>query len=285
MSLTPEDWADAALEALADGGPRAIAIEPLARRVGMSKGSFYHHFKGKAQLQDAMLLRFAERATDAVIRQTDARSADPRARLERLSWLVFAPNPEHDRIEAALRAWAGTEAKVAEVLSKVDQRRLAYVRELLVAAGLPNEVAQARAELMYRALIGEFTWTSMGGDSLSSLALRELLVMLQCPPGAEGEPMFALPPDLHLYKRTPDFDQDSVPKGLLGRHNTREGVWGRIVMASGRLHYVVEGGPSWMLEPGVVGIVQPQQWHHVEPVGACRFHVEFLKAQDPAQTS
>ena len=91
--------------------------------------------------------------------------------------------------------------------------------------------------------------------------------------------MPTLPADAEVYKRTRSFDQDTIPAGLRGRHDTRAGVWGRIVVEAGRLRYATlepeERG--WILRPGVTGVIAPCQPHLVAPVGEVRFHVEFLR--------
>ncbi len=92
--------------------------------------------------------------------------------------------------------------------------------------------------------------------------------------------MKPLPPDVVAYKRTPDFTQHTVPAGLLRAHTTKAGVWGRIVVVSGALHYRILGDApeECVLVPGHDGIVEPQVPHEVAPVGDVQFHVEFLKA-------
>ena len=96
-----------------------------------------------------------------------------------------------------------------------------------------------------------------------------------------------LPEGLSVYKRTPTFTETSVPRGLLCDHSTKEGVWGLIRVEEGRLLYVVtdcrRNGPEIILAAdGVPGIVEPTITHRVEPLGAVRFHVEFLRSH--AQT-
>lgn len=91
--------------------------------------------------------------------------------------------------------------------------------------------------------------------------------------------MPALPDGLSAYKATKTFDAESVPKGLLSDHTTKTGTWARIIVEEGRLLYTIHQ-ESWVLQPGVVGIVEPTVPHRVAPQGAVRFHVEFLKELD-----
>lgn len=91
--------------------------------------------------------------------------------------------------------------------------------------------------------------------------------------------MRSLPDGLSAYKRTREFDENTLPAGLRANHRTREGVWGRIVVLEGRLRYTIERVPSEVhdLEPGAVGVVEPGVPHRVEAMGAVRFYVEFLR--------
>jgi tellurite resistance-related uncharacterized protein len=93
----------------------------------------------------------------------------------------------------------------------------------------------------------------------------------------------ALPDDLAAYRRTPVFDQDSLPPGLRRQHSTKEGVWGLIVVLEGRLLYRLLDPPSErILDPQTSGVVQPAQPHEVEPLGPVRFYVEFYGDAVPA---
>lgn len=88
----------------------------------------------------------------------------------------------------------------------------------------------------------------------------------------------SLPEGLAAYKRTPIFTEETVPKGLLNDHNTKAGVWGQIHVESGQLNYVVAStGHSYILVPGTVGTVIPEERHHIESVGPVQFFVEFWR--------
>ncbi len=92
--------------------------------------------------------------------------------------------------------------------------------------------------------------------------------------------MKPLPPDVQVYKRTPDFTEATVPAGLLKSHQTRAGTWGRIQVTAGALRYrILEPTvEEHLLTPGQPGIVEPQVLHEVAPQGAVTFYVEFLQA-------
>jgi|AP45_3_1055517.scaffolds.fasta_scaffold12095_2 tellurite resistance-related uncharacterized protein len=91
--------------------------------------------------------------------------------------------------------------------------------------------------------------------------------------------MNTLPEDVVAYKQTRTFDTNTTPAGLLGEHSTRAGVWGRLIVLEGRLHYTIFKPIEevHVLEAGDVGIIAPEQPHKVALEEGTRFMVEFLK--------
>ena len=90
-----------------------------------------------------------------------------------------------------------------------------------------------------------------------------------------------LPEGAVAYKRTPEFDERTMPDGLRRDHTTRAGTWGRLHVVAGRLRYCVdEPVPrEQLLDPATPGIIPPEVRHHVEPLAGepVRFFVEFLR--------
>lgn len=86
-----------------------------------------------------------------------------------------------------------------------------------------------------------------------------------------------LPDNVTAYKRTPTFDQYTLPAGLRREHRTKAGVWALIHVQEGSLRYRVLDPPGEeILVPGKPGVVRPEQPHEVEPLGAIRMFVEFF---------
>lgn len=82
------------------------------------------------------------------------------------------------------------------------------------------------------------------------------------------------------YRATPVFTQDTLPPALRSAHSTKAGVWGVIRVLEGQLRYRIEtDDEDQLLTPGVVGLVKPQERHHVEPIGQIRMQVEFYDHQ------
>lgn len=150
-TLTSQDWADAALVAISERGLAGVAVEPLAARLGATKGSFYWHFPNRDALVEAALRRWEEVCTEDIIVFVEA-EPDPRFRLHRLLDRATASASE-DRLELALLASAKHPA-VAAVLSRVTERRIAYTSKLFEDLGFTPSEAQERGLLAYCAHLG-----------------------------------------------------------------------------------------------------------------------------------
>lgn len=89
--------------------------------------------------------------------------------------------------------------------------------------------------------------------------------------------MKLLPDHVIPYKRTPEFTEESVPSGLLHAHQTKESVWGKIVVLEGALQYTINGPETEVvvLDSNTFGVVEPTVLHEVKPLGKVRFYVEF----------
>lgn len=149
--LTADDWAAAALEAMARGGLAAVAVEPIAAQLGATKGSFYWHFANRDALIAAALKRWETDHTEAVIRMVDA-EPDPLQRLRSLLIAVIEAT-EHDLLEVAVLSTAD-HPLVAPVLARVTERRISYTAELFGGLGFSPAEARDRGLLAFTAYLG-----------------------------------------------------------------------------------------------------------------------------------
>ena len=163
-ALKAEDWVGAARAAMAEGGIEAVAVEPLARRLGVTKGSFYWHFKDRRALLEATLARWEEESTEARI-SASRRISDPRERLIRLGEEVFGDAPLEGGESGKLLLDRGVELAISDAaddaivrpfLRRVTEHRIGYLEESFRELGLPKEEAWYRALLIYVAHAGAF---------------------------------------------------------------------------------------------------------------------------------
>jgi AcrR family transcriptional regulator len=159
-SLTAGAWTEAALEALARGGVAAVAVEPIAKALGATKGSFYWHFSDRSALLASALELWEKRDTDRVIAAVDD-AQDVATRLRSLLRLAFTSAVQDTPpaqggaggVELALQA-STSHPLVAPVLARVTTRRLEFLTALYAELGLSRAGARDRALLAYTAFLG-----------------------------------------------------------------------------------------------------------------------------------
>lgn len=151
QNLTADDWAEAALEAMAAGGMDAVAVEPLARALGVTKGSFYWHFANRAALIRAALELWERHETlDVVSGLEDV--PDPQ---ERIFKVFRRANSSYKagRLYLALAA-ASDNPIVGERVRRVSQLRLEYLQDCYRQLGLSENDAKLWSTFAYATFIG-----------------------------------------------------------------------------------------------------------------------------------
>lgn len=150
-TLTSSDWIEGALQLISEAGLRALTVDALAARLGVTKGSFYWHFKGRSELLAGALKRWEHRATTEAITGlsavTDAR--------QRLSFMLDAATqqPRSRSLYAAL-AEAADDPIAGRVLNRVASARIDFLETCYRELGLPASQAKAKAVLAYAAYRG-----------------------------------------------------------------------------------------------------------------------------------
>ena len=153
ITRTPRSqWIEAGLQALAAGGPGAVRIEVLAHELGVTKGGFYGHFADRNALLAEMLDTWERRATDETLERVERKGGDVRIRMRRAGALTFSADLLH--IDLAIRDWARRDPAVAERLRRVDNRRMAYLRELFAEICRDEDEVEARSTLAFSLAIG-----------------------------------------------------------------------------------------------------------------------------------
>ncbi|MGI9326295.1 MAG: TetR/AcrR family transcriptional regulator [Pseudomonadales bacterium] len=177
--LTAQDWIDEAFRDFACGGVDRVRVERLAASLGVTKGSFYWHFKNRQELLDAMLSHWEETGTKRIIERVDAAVQDPRDRIKTLIEFAMVVSETEAAIDAKLRVWAATDDKTAAVLARVDKRRVGYVVQLFRAIGVTQP--RHRATALYRMMIGEYTWRTAGNAKASHAFIQTAVALILAP--------------------------------------------------------------------------------------------------------
>lgn len=182
-----QQWLDAGLQTLEEFGAPGLTIERLMGQVGLSKGSFYHHFGGMAGFKTALLAHYEAKFTTAYI---DAVEQDPDAApMVKVGLLLDLVCAEDDDwyLEVALRAWALHDPEVRAAQERVDRIRVEYLRGLWREVSGDAEQATLMGRLLYVMLIGagQIRPPVLAGD------LRELYEFVLGLVRVDGQPVTA----------------------------------------------------------------------------------------------
>lgn len=168
IRLTRDSWLHAGFNALDKHGYEAVSAQALARRLNVTRGSFYHHFASRQDFVDQLLGRWEAEYTVDVISEAHA-AAEPLARLQRYVAVVAKLKPGR---EVAIRAWAGKDRRVRALLQRVDGLRLGFAREsarALLSPSANGADVEALAQLAFLALIGLVHTAGQGEERFHQL--------------------------------------------------------------------------------------------------------------------
>ena len=158
------------LRTLATEGPGALKVGPMAEQLGVSRGSFYWHFRDIGDFRAQLLQAWQGRSTDRIIQDLDARPGDP----DRLRQLMAQAFRGRRRLDRAMRAWAAHDATVAGAVASVDARRIGRIARLLVEAGVEPARADHRSAFLYWAYLGQSAVMDPAHAALPADALADM---------------------------------------------------------------------------------------------------------------
>ncbi|MEJ7928744.1 TetR/AcrR family transcriptional regulator [Ramlibacter sp. AN1015] len=155
--LTPDRWIDAATDVLVDEGIDHVRIDTLAAELGVTRGSFYWHFRDREELLRSVLEAWRARATEDLTARLEGAHRDPREQLRDVLSLPFRGRSaaRAARIELAIRAWARRDEMARWAVDEADASRLAYIGQLFSSLGFGLAEARSRAALLYGFIVAE----------------------------------------------------------------------------------------------------------------------------------
>lgn len=153
--LTREDWIEAARKVLVVSGVDDVKVDRLAKKLKVTRGSFYWHFKDRKDLHDALLLGWVDQNRRELNGITERSGGGRPSAIEFVRvWLTEDPaNPTFDM---AIRFWARKSAKVAALVHKIDDEWIALIQSMLQDSSEDEFTALARARVMYFQQIGYY---------------------------------------------------------------------------------------------------------------------------------
>ena len=170
-SLHPEDWIRAAQARLAGHGIESVRVEVLARDLGVSKGSFYWHFRDRSELLEKLLARWEDGELKWLNTEAGAAAATRWA-----SFIERTSKPERMRLEIAVRAWARRDERVATRVVAIEQRKARLIADVLRDIGFTQAAADSGAEVVSLICLGWLDRATRDKQlQLASTGLGELL--------------------------------------------------------------------------------------------------------------
>lgn len=173
--LTRKNWIEHGFDVLRYEGHERLKAEPMAKALGVSRGSFYWHFPSLGDFHEALLNMWRNENTLDIISQLE-KLPDAQTKIATLIQMgIDTPQP----LENGMRRWGGVNDDVAAALASVDQIRTDYLTQILIDSGLPEDTARDRAVLLTWAAVGRaispdlVTQTSVS----TGLVLSKILVL------------------------------------------------------------------------------------------------------------
>lgn len=167
--LSADDWIRQGIKALTRSGFTALKADPLAKAMGVSRGSFYWHFADLGAFHTAILKRWREIAAEEIIAGVEADSDEP---LKALLRRTFGARLD---LERAVRNWAAFDPAAQAAVRAIDRLRLDYIDGLLQRRGFSATIGQARAQILYWTFLG----FALSGTPVPPARLQGLLDEIQ----------------------------------------------------------------------------------------------------------
>lgn len=174
-SLTRMDWIEAAHTGLVEDGIEGVRIERLCGALGVTKGSFYHHFEGREALLAAVAEEWARERPRRVMDAARNLSDDP---FERLAHFIrLTDDLDLGRRHQAMRTWGAVDPRAAAAVREVDRVVLMFTEQCLGEIGLSKEDASALSRILLATAVGLVNLGDVMGEDDHSI-LQSWLVRL-----------------------------------------------------------------------------------------------------------
>jgi AcrR family transcriptional regulator len=182
-SLTPDRWIEAATGVLIDQGIDSVRVDVLARALGVTRGSFYWHFRDREDLLRAVLQAWRQRATEQLTARLEGAHSDPREQLRDVISLPFRGRSavQAARIELAIRAWARRDAMARAFVDEADAARISYIAQVFSSLGFAIAEARSRAFVAYSYVVTESLMSGQGTAIQRDERARFVERLLQAP--------------------------------------------------------------------------------------------------------
>ncbi len=174
---SPEGWLEAAYQALLESGVDSVKILPLAKRLNLSRTSFYWFFKDREELLSALVARWRDKNTGGIVKQSEAYAESLAEAMLNVfdCWL----NKElfDSQFEFAVRSWALQSPEILEEVHRADQIRVDALKRMFMRFGYEDGPADVRARTTYLVQIGYISMQSSEDIALRMKRIPEYIAI------------------------------------------------------------------------------------------------------------
>lgn len=193
-----EGWLEAAYDSLLDSGVESVKILPLAKRLNLSRTSFYWFFKDREELLNTLISRWREKNTGNIVRQSEAYAESPAEAMLNVFDCWLNKDLFDSQFEFAVRSWALQSPDILDEVRQADQIRMEALSRMFMRFGYDETAADVRARTTYLVQIGYISMQSKEDIALRMQRIPEYIAIYtgQVPQQKELDRFFAR----HGYK-------------------------------------------------------------------------------------
>lgn len=166
-----EGWLEAAYESLLESGVDSVKILPLAKKLNLSRTSFYWFFKDREELLAALLSRWRDKNTGSILRQSEAYAETLAEAMLNVFDCWLDPSLFDSKFEFAVRSWALQSDDILAEVRKADAVRMEALSRMFVRFGHPENTADVRARTTYLVQIG---YISMQAEEVVAVRMKRI---------------------------------------------------------------------------------------------------------------
>ncbi|CDN58309.1 Transcriptional regulator (plasmid) [Neorhizobium galegae bv. officinalis bv. officinalis str. HAMBI 1141] len=194
-----EGWLEAAYEALLESGVDSVKILPLAKKLGLSRTSFYWFFKDREELLSTLILRWRDKNTGNLVKQSEAYAESLAEAMLNVFDCWLNKDLFDSQFEFAIRSWALQSPEIQVEVQQADLARIDALSRMFVRFGFDEEPADVRARTTYLVQIGYISMQSTEDIGLRMKRIPEYIAIYtgQIPQQRELDRFYAR----HGYKQ------------------------------------------------------------------------------------
>ncbi|MFS8054066.1 TetR/AcrR family transcriptional regulator [Rhizobium sp. BR 317] len=172
-----EAWLEAAYDSLLSSGVDSVKILPLAKRLNLSRTSFYWFFQDREQLLASLIARWRDKNTGGIVQQSEAYAESLAEAMLNVFDCWLNDKLFDSKFEFAVRSWALQSEDILAEVHKADRTRMEALSRMFMRFGLSEITADVRARTTYLVQIGYISMQSNEDIALRMKRIPEYIAI------------------------------------------------------------------------------------------------------------